>query len=211
MYDLCIFDLDGTLIDSVGDIADALNKTLGTSWSDSAVAGFVGSGVKVLLERAGVAAAEIDAAAARFRVHYAEQPCKHTRPYLRVRETLRAIACDKAVATNKPGDLSRAILAKLGLADEFIAILGEDDVGARKPDPLIVDILRGKVGAGRAQTLYVGDSLVDAETARNAGVELCLVTYGYARPDDIRAAPAAYHIDRFDELLRIVKATAPGS
>ncbi|HEX8950873.1 MAG TPA: HAD-IA family hydrolase [Polyangia bacterium] len=204
MYDLCIFDLDGTLIDSVGDIADALNKTLATTHPDSAVAGWVGAGVRVLLERAGVPPAGIDDAAARFRRFYAEQPCKHTRPYLRVRETLRAIACDKAVATNKPGELSRAILARLGLAAEFIAILGEDDVGARKPDPLIVDILRGKVGAGRAQTLYVGDSLVDAETARAAGVDLCLVTYGYASPDEIRAAPAQHHIDRFDELIPIL-------
>lgn len=204
MYDLCIFDLDGTLVDSVGDIADALNRTLGTTFPDSAVAGWVGSGVKVLLERAGVAATDVDARAGEFRAHYAAQPAKHTRPYLRVRETLRAIGCDKAIATNKPGDLSRTILLRLGFADEFIAILGEDDVGARKPDPLIVDILRGKVGAGRAQTLYVGDSLVDAETAHAAGVDLCLVTYGYASPDAIRAAAAQYHIDRFDELIPIV-------
>ena len=204
MYDLVIFDLDGTLIDSVGDIADALNQTLGTTHPDSTVAGWVGSGVRVLLERAGVAPADLDDAAARFRDHYAAQPCKHTRPYLRVRETLRAIGCDKAVATNKPGNLSRTILDKLGLSDEFIAVLGEDDVGARKPDPLIVDILRGKVGAGRAQTLYVGDSLVDAATARAAGVDLCLVTYGYARPDELRAAPAQHHIDRFDELIPIL-------
>ena len=204
MYDLVIFDLDGTLVDSVGDIADALNRTLGTSHADTVVAGWVGSGVKVLLERAGVAAADVEARADEFRAHYAAQPAKHTRPYLRVRETLRAIGCDKAIATNKPGDLSRTILVRLGLADEFIAILGEDDVGARKPDPLIVDILRGKVGTGRPQTLYVGDSLVDAETARAAGVDLCLVTYGYASPEAIRGAHAEHHIDRFDELIAIL-------
>ncbi|MCA1663194.1 MAG: HAD hydrolase-like protein [Myxococcales bacterium] len=150
MYDLVIFDLDGTLVDSVGDIADALNRTLGTRHADKTVAGWVGSGVKILLERAGVAAADLDTRAAEFRARYAEQPCKHTRPYLRVRETLRAIAGDKAVATNKPGELARTILSRLGLADDFIAVLGEDDVGARKPDPLIVDILRCKIGAGRA-------------------------------------------------------------
>src|SRR5438067_8295510 len=94
VYDLCIFDLDGTLVDSVGDIADALNRTLGTTFADTAVAGWVGSGVKVLLERAGVARADVNAVAVRFGEHYAEQPCKHTRPYLRVRETLRAITCD---------------------------------------------------------------------------------------------------------------------
>jgi phosphoglycolate phosphatase len=204
VYDLVIFDLDGTLIDSVGDIADALNRTLGTTFADSAVAGWVGAGVRVLLSRAGVADADLDRRAAELRAHYAAHPVKHTRPYLRVRETLRAIACDKAVATNKPGALSRTILSRLGLADEFVAVLGEDDVGARKPDPLIVDILRGKVGAARAQTLYVGDSLVDADTARAAGVDLCLVTYGYAPPDAILAAPAQHHIDRFDELIPIV-------
>ena len=204
MYDLVIFDLDGTLIDSVGDIADAVNRTLGTAYADAVVAGWVGSGARVLLERAGVAHDDLDATAIRFRAEYGKQPCKHTRPYLRVRETLRAIGCDKAVATNKPGELSRTIVGKLGLADEFIAILGEDDVGARKPDPLIVDILRGKVGASRAQTLYVGDSLVDAETAHAAGVDLCLVTYGYAPPDAIAAAPAQHHIDRFDELIPIL-------
>jgi phosphoglycolate phosphatase len=204
VYDLVIFDLDGTLVDSVGDIADALNRTLGTNHADEIVAGWVGSGVKILLERAGVATAEVDARAAEFRASYAAQPAKHTRPYLRVRETLRAIGCDKAIATNKPGDLARTILSRLGLVDDFIAILGEDDVGARKPDPLIVDILRGKVGAGRPQTLYVGDSLVDAATAHAAGVDLCLVTYGYASPDAIRAAAAQYHIDRFHELIPIV-------
>jgi phosphoglycolate phosphatase len=204
VYDLVIFDLDGTLVDSVGDIADALNRTLGSAHADAVVAGWVGSGVRVLLERAGVAFEALDETVLRFRAEYEAQPCKHTRPYLRVRETLRAIDVDKAVATNKPGELSRTILSRLGLASEFIAILGEDDVGARKPDPLIVDILRGKVGASRAQTLYVGDSLVDAETAQAAGVDLCLVTHGYAAPDAIAAAPAQYHVDRFDELIPIL-------
>jgi phosphoglycolate phosphatase len=204
VYDLVIFDLDGTLLDSVGDIADALNRTLGTAHDDATVAGWVGSGVRVLLECAGVAPDALAESVLRFRGHYEAQPCKHTRPYLRVRETLRAIDCDKAVATNKPGELSRTILGRLGLADEFVAILGEDDVGARKPDPLIVDIVRGKVGASRAQTLYVGDSLIDAETARAAAVDLCLVTYGYAPIDAIAAEPAQYHIDRFDELIPIL-------
>jgi phosphoglycolate phosphatase len=204
VYDLVIFDLDGTLIDSIGDIADALNRTLGTAHPDVEVARWVGSGVHALLERAGVAAAGLDEAARTFRAHYGAQPARHTRPYLRVRETLRAIGCAKAIATNKPGELARTIVTRLGLADEFVAVLGEDDVGAHKPDPLIVDILRGKVGAARAQTLYVGDSLVDAATARAAGVELCLVTYGYAPPDVIRACPAEYHLDRFDELIPIL-------
>jgi phosphoglycolate phosphatase len=203
VYDLCIFDLDGTLIDSVGDIADALNRTLGTAYGDAQVATWVGAGVHKLLERAGVGA-DLDEKARQFREHYAAQPARHTRPYLHVPQTLRLMHCAKAVATNKPGALSRTILSQLGLASEFVAILGEDDVGAKKPDPLIVDIVRGKVGASRAATLYVGDSLVDAATADAAGVDLCLVTWGDASPVAIRAAPARYHIDRFDALIPIL-------
>jgi len=203
MYELVIFDLDGTLIDSVGDIADALNRVLGTSYGDAEVAQWVGSGVEQLLARAG-AKGDLPSLAKRFRAAYAEQPVARTRPYLGVRETLAKIRCDKAVATNKPGVLARTIVEKLDLDSAFVAVLGEDDVGARKPDPLMVDVLRGKVGASRARTLYVGDSLVDAATADAAGVDLCLVTYGYADPAAIRARPAKLHVDRFSDLARLV-------
>jgi phosphoglycolate phosphatase len=203
MYELVIFDLDGTLVDSVGDIADALNRTLGTTFSDGDVARWVGSGVDELIRRAGGDPAE---ASKRFRAAYAEQPVARTRPYLGVRETLKQIDCAQAIATNKPGQLARTIVEKLGLAGQFVAVLGEDDVGARKPDPLIVDLLRGKVGASRAATLYVGDSLVDAATAEAAGVALCLVTYGYADPEAIRSHPAKHHIDRFADLAKVVRA-----
>jgi phosphoglycolate phosphatase len=205
VYDLVIFDLDGTLIDSVGDIADALNRTLGTTYADAEVAKWVGSGVHELLRRAG-ATGDLDEIAKRYRAAYAEAPVRHTRPYLRVKETLRAISAAKAVATNKPGTLSRTIVARLGLGSDFVVVLGEDDVGRRKPDPLIVDVIRGKVGAPRARTLYVGDSLVDLQTAANAGVDLCLVTWGYADPEAVRAAPARHHIDRFDALIPILAA-----
>lgn len=203
MYELVIFDLDGTLIDSVGDIADALNRVLGTSYGDAQVAQWVGSGVEELLARAG-ARGDLAEVARRYRAAYAETPVARTRPYLGVRETLSRLGCEKAVATNKPGQISRAIVEKLGLQDQFVAVLGEDDVGARKPDPLIVDVLRGKVGTPRARTLYVGDSLVDAATAEAAGVDLCLVTYGYADPAAIRAHPAKYHVDRFSDVAGLV-------
>ena len=205
MYDLVVFDLDGTLIDSVGDIGDALGRTLGRTFSDGDVARWVGSGVTELLRRAG-AGGDLDDLARRYRAAYAASPVAHTRPYLRVKETLARLPMAKAIATNKPGQLARTIVDKLGLAPWFELVLGEDDVGARKPDPLIVDIARGKLGAARARTLYVGDSLVDAATAQAAGVDLCLATYGYEDRAAIAAVPAKFHIDRFDALEPILTA-----
>jgi len=202
-YDLVIFDLDGTLIDSLGDITDALSRTLGHELTDAQVAGWVGAGATELLRRAG-ATGDIAALVERYRAEYEREPVRHTRPYLRVKETLRALPCDKAVATNKPGGLARTVVERLGLTGEFAMVMGEDDVGRRKPDPLIVDIIRGKLGAAKARTLYVGDSLVDAATAQAAGVDLVLVTYGYEDQERLRAFPARAHLARIEELVPIV-------
>jgi phosphoglycolate phosphatase len=213
VYDLLIFDLDGTLIDSVGDIADALNRALGelgvAPHSDAAVARMIGNGVVELVRRGLGPAHErfLEEAVHRYRAAYTQRPLGRTGLYLGVKETLTALSfVDKAVATNKPGQVSREILKQLGVADHFVAILGEDDVGRKKPDPLIVDILRGKSGASRARTLYVGDSLVDADTADAASVDLALVTYGYSDPDAIRARKARHHLDRFTDLKRLLAA-----
>jgi phosphoglycolate phosphatase len=212
MYDLIVYDLDGTLIDSVGDIADALNETLAElglpEHGDAAVSRMVGSGVTELVRRALPADRQAlhPEAVARYRARYLAYPIRRTSLYLGVAPTLEAIAragVAQAVATNKPGELARRILESLGIAARFVAVLGEDDVGRAKPDPLIVDLLRGTAGATRARTLYVGDSLVDAATADAAGVPLCLVTYGYAEPAAIAAAPARHCIARFADLKQI--------
>ncbi len=217
MYELFIFDLDGTLVDSVGDIADALNGALAAvgraARSDAEVSGMVGAGVDQLVRRGlgvsdgalltGAEAAEHAQVAAEFRARYGETPVARTGLYLGVRETLRALPGEKAIATNKPGGLSRRIVEKLGIAGEFVAVLGEDDVGVRKPDPLVVDLLRGRVGAARARTLYVGDSRTDAATAEAARVDLALVTYGYETPEVLESLPAKYKLPRFADLLKI--------
>jgi phosphoglycolate phosphatase len=209
VYDLFIFDLDGTLIDSVGDIADSLNETLAEyglpPYDDGRVAGFIGSGVRELVRRALPARmhAQLDEVVAKYRARYLKWPTRRTTLYLGVKPTLAELPGDKAVATNKPGALARRILEDLGVADRFLAVLGEDDVGRTKPDPLIVDLLRGKSGATKRRTLYVGDSLVDADTADAAGVDLALVTYGYADSEKIRARAAKFHFDRFADLLQL--------
>ena len=208
-YDFFVFDLDGTLIDSVGDIADSLNEVLGeygvSPHDDARVATFVGSGVSALIRRALPSELEprADEITARFRAHYLQRPSRRTALYLGVKPTLEKLAGEKGVATNKPGMLARRIVDELGISRQFIAVMGEDDVGRTKPDPLIVDLLRGKAGASRARTLYIGDSLVDAATADAAGVDLALVTYGYADPEQIRGRKARFHLDRFSDLLKL--------
>ncbi len=212
MYDLFIFDLDGTLIDSIGDIADALNAALAEVGrrprSDEEVARMVGRGVHELVANALGGNVEdrglIERIAVSYRSKYAAQPVRRTTPYLGVRETLAQLPGKKAVATNKPGGLARTILDRLELASQFVAILGEDDVPERKPDPVMVDLIRGKVGATRQRTLFVGDSLVDAATADAARVPLALVSYGYEDTAAIAARPARYHLERFADLLKVV-------
>ena len=210
-YDLVAFDLDGTLVETVADIADALNVALAevgrARLSDGEVVKLVGSGARELVRRAlGGEAGESDRVLARFLEAYAERPCVRSSLYLGVKETLAKIDAAKAIATNKPGAIARAVVEKLGIAGAFACVLGEDDVGRRKPDPLIVEIARGKVGAARARTLYVGDSRTDADTAQAAGVDCALVTYGYEAPDVLARLPARHRIDRFADLLSIVRA-----
>jgi phosphoglycolate phosphatase len=211
VYDLLIFDLDGTLVDTAPDIARALNATLTEAGlpthSTEAVIRMVGDGVIQLVERAVGAAGEgrVKELAVRFRERYIAQPIVDTKPFPGVAETMAALSrFTKAVATNKPGCLARAILAELGLAKYFIAVLGEDDVAQRKPSPEGVDRLRAMAGTARQRTLFVGDSPVDAATAEAAGIDVCLATYGYGDPAALGSLPARFRIERFEQLPKLL-------
>ncbi|HEX2571092.1 MAG TPA: HAD-IA family hydrolase [Polyangia bacterium] len=211
MYDLLIFDLDGTLIDSAGDIADALNHALAAhglpTHSDAAIIPMIGKGVTHLVTQAvGPAHLEhLEAVTATFRHYYREHPVGRTRLYPGVAETLAGLGpASKAIATNKPGYLARSIVELLGLAGHFFAVLGDEDMVRRKPDPQVVHDLRARVGAAPERTLFIGDSPIDAATAHAAGVDLCLVSYGYADRAELDALPARYRVDDFRALARLV-------
>ncbi len=218
MYHLVIFDLDGTLIDSSADIHAALNLALADvglpTHSETAVRSMIGNGVRVLVHRAvgepaGAAAGPsgerlLEEVIRRYRAHYRTRGITDTRLYPGVAEGLaRAPEVAKAVATNKPGVQARPILASLGIADRFFAVLGEDDVGATKPDPKVVELLCRRAGVARQRTLCVGDSPVDAETAGAAGVDCCLVSYGYGAPAELARACARYRADTFGDVVAI--------
>jgi phosphoglycolate phosphatase len=205
-FRLAIFDLDGTLVDTLGDIADALNFTLRSFGVpvilEARVAGLVGEGVTRLLEKAG--ASRLDEAAAMFRARYTAHLIDRTRPYAGIPEMLSGAPQRKAVATNKPGAMARAILKELGLIDHFARVLGDDDLSHRKPDPEVVEILLRDLGTRREETILVGDGVVDARTARAAGVAFCAVTWGYVPREELAAEQPAYCVDTPAELQRLL-------
>ena len=185
---LIVFDLDGTLIDSARDLADSTNEMLATfgapALPNTAVLSMVGEGAKKLVERA-LAESGLDpaepAALARFREIYDRRLLVHTRAYDGIPEVLEAAASRTALAvlTNKPEAPTRRLLDGLALAPFFRWVIGGDGAFPRKPDPAALRHLVAEAGADPARTLYVGDSNVDVDTARRAGVPMCLARYGF--------------------------------
>jgi phosphoglycolate phosphatase len=193
---LIVFDLDGTLIDSRRDLADATNALLvelgGRALPIDDVAGLVGEGAAVLVRRAlGRAGLNGDpnAALARFLELYDERLLVHTVPYDGIPETLDTLSRSfpLAVLTNKPARATSAVLDGLGLSRFFRAIVGGDTPLGRKPDPAgLLSIVRD-LGATADTTMLVGDSRIDLQAARHAGCRICLARYGFGYADgDLR-------------------------
>jgi phosphoglycolate phosphatase len=187
---LVIFDLDGTLIDSKLDLAHAVNAMrahmgLGPLEFDL-IYSYVGNGAPVLIRRAlGPAAseAEVERALEYFLVWYGDHKLDNTCLYPGVRgalDRLRTAGIALAVLTNKPVRISRAIVNGLGVGGCFFRVYGGNSFPEKKPNPIGVDTLMEESGAERSHTLVVGDSGVDVRTARNAGVPVYGVTYGFA-------------------------------
>jgi len=188
-FQLVVFDLDGTLIDSRRDLADATNALIeeygGTTLSEDDVVAMVGEGAAVLVRRA-LAAAGLDPQAPdgleRFLSHYDVRLTRHTRPYAGIPEalsTLRSEGHTLAVLTNKPARATATILDRLGLAPGFSDVVGGDTSAGRKPAPDgLLDIVK-RASASPETTVMVGDSPVDLETARRAGTHICLARYGF--------------------------------
>jgi phosphoglycolate phosphatase len=213
-----VFDLDGTLVDSVGDIRAAINQVLeaaGRSALDrKTVTGFVGDGARQLVARAfsatggAVADGVLDRHYRAFLGAYESEPVALTRPYPGALQALLALKAEGralGVCTNKPDALTAAVLSRLGLAVHFDAIVGPDRVTRRKPDPAHLLATLDAMGAGANDAVMVGDSANDVEVARGAGVPAICVTFGYARgaPKDLGADAL---IDHFRELPAAIAA-----
>lgn len=183
--DLIVFDLDGTLVDSRRDIATSVNELLERlgrpCLPPERIYGFIGNGVRRLLERSlgEGSAAEIDRAVEAYLPIYRSHLFDTTRPYPGVVEALEALGPERvlAVLTNKPRAESEALLSGLGLRHFFRRVCGGEDFPERKPHPAGIHALLEETGIRAERALMVGDSRVDVETARNAGIPVCLVAY----------------------------------
>lgn len=185
---LVAFDLDGTLIDSRQDLAESANALLATYGAPplevDAVAAMVGDGARQLVERALVAAqvsADVSEALTRFLDIYGARLTVHTRPYAGMHEALTRIGQTAvlAVVTNKPEGLSRALLEAFGMAGYFAELVGGDSGFPRKPDPAGLRHVIARAGAKPGESVYVGDSMIDVETARAAGAAVVVAAYGF--------------------------------
>jgi phosphoglycolate phosphatase len=182
-----IFDLDGTLIDSKLDLALAVNAALAElgrkPLPHDEIFSYVGRGAPALISRAlGPAASEHDCMLGLefFIKYYSAHKLDNTALYPGVRETLDALkGMPMAVYTNKPVRVSRSIIEELGVAEHFRYVYGGNSFERKKPDPMGVELILRQFGAAPAQTMFVGDSEVDVQTARNSGTWVCGVTYGF--------------------------------
>ncbi len=222
---LLVFDLDGTLIDSAQDLCNSVNAALGECdlgpLPDPAIAGFVGNGAPMLMRRSLALAANIDPtkvsedtfaiAYAFFLEYYREHKLDFTYAYEGVLDALKALhelhdapggpQRTMAVLTNKPVRPARGICEGLGLADYFLHIYGGDSFPLKKPDPLGLCSLMEETGATPDETVMIGDSKVDVETARNAGAWSVGCAFGFG-PQNILDTPPDVLVDSAAEWTR---------
>jgi phosphoglycolate phosphatase len=215
---LLVFDLDGTLIDSAQDLCNSVNAALKECnlgpLPDPAIAGFVGNGAPMLMRRSLALAGNIDLgkvsedtfakAYAFFLQYYREHKLDFTYAYEGVLDALKALhelhdapggpLRTMAVLTNKPVRPARGICEGLGLADYFLHIYGGDSFPLKKPDPLGLRSLMEETGAAPDETVMIGDSKVDVETARNAGAWSIGCAFGFG-PQNILDTPPDVLVD----------------
>jgi phosphoglycolate phosphatase len=208
---LIIFDLDGTLVDTISDITNALNYAFepagAGSFTPVEAAGMVGEGASKLLQRA----AEkrdlnpgLKELLARFAEFYEAHFADKTTIYPEVKETLDMLtAYKKIVISNKFEGLSRRILDHLGLSKYFDILIGSDTMSEQKPSPMAVFHVLSTLAIKPEETIIVGDSAIDVQTGKAASIRTVAVTYGYGMEGFQDEADFA--IKRFSQLVQLVK------
>ena len=213
-YQTYIFDLDGTLLDTLGDLAASVNYALRThgmpEHTVDDVRRFVGNGVRKLMERAvpeGAGNPLFEDAFATFRQHYMEHSLDTTRPYDGIPETLAALksrGCHLAVVSNKMMAATQA-LCRHFFPDTIEVAIGEHEAEGirKKPAPDTVIAALKALGVGKENAVYVGDSDVDIQTARNSGIPCFSVLWGFRDRDFLKQHGAETFISTPSDLLNL--------
>lgn len=211
--ELIIFDLDGTLINSVPDLTDTLNVIFNLQekeqFNEQEVTKMVGSGIKVLLEEAAEKVgytSSIDNLLTDFKKQYDKSLIVKTKPYHGVRETLKKLPqFKKAVLSNKLDIYTKQIISELDLEDNFNIVLGANtNLYGSKPSPEGIEYVLNKLQVKPENTLMVGDSTHDIHAGKNAKVHTCAVTYGYRSQEILKKESPDFMINNISELLDIV-------
>lgn len=212
MKKLVIFDLDGTLLNTIADLGNACNYALRTlCFPEHALPTYrymVGNGVRKLIERAVPDADEetVERLLSLFREYYGEHATDHTSPYEGIRDMLVKLhenGVALAVATNKYQAAVDRIIPHFFPDIPFVAVMGQVEDRPVKPDPSIVFAILNKYPTPKADVLYVGDSAVDMETARRACIESVGVTWGFRPVSELRGAYADHIVSATTEILSI--------
>lgn len=216
MKEFVIFDLDGTLLNTIMDLGEACNHALHElGFAEHPIQAYtfmVGNGVRNLLERAQPDADEktIDALMEKFKEYYGNNCTKHTKPYPGIQELLEELKdrnVSMAVASNKYQEATDKIINYFFPDIPFVAVEGNIPDRPRKPDPSIIFSILLKHPTPKSKVLYVGDSGVDMETARRACIDSVGVTWGFRPITELRKAYADNIVHKPEEILKIVEET----
>lgn len=215
----CVFDLDGTLVDSIRDVADALNHGLSLlglpEYTVAECQAMVGDGVPMLCQRAlgGNHAALAARLAELVRAEYRTCAVRHSRPYAGIEQliaTLRSAGIPLAVLSNKPHELTERVVRAFWPGDTFRQVRGYTHEHLRKPAPDALLQICDALGVSPAKTWMIGDTATDIETARAAGAVSIAVSWGFRSPDELRPAGPDRLFDTPDALRQaVVLSTQP--
>ena len=211
-----VFDLDGTLIDSRGDIVASLNHALQragrTALPAQVIVRNVGDGARTLISRSAQLpedSREVDALLARFLAYYAEHPIDFTRWIDGARDVLDTFAAmpdlSLALCTNKPRRVTDAVLSALDIRDLFSATFADGDLPSKKPSPEPLLYLAERMGLNPASMVMVGDGPQDVESARAAGMRSVVLEGGYCRLERVIAAGPDVVLNNIGELPEIIR------
>ncbi len=219
MKKLVLFDLDGTLLNTIADLAAATNQALARcgypTHAEDAYRFFVGNGIRKLFERAlpenHRTEADIRQIHALFLPYYDAHNADRSDPYPGIPELLAELqrrGIRMAVASNKYQAATSKLIARYFPEIRFVEVLGQREGVPTKPDPSIVNDILAAAGVERNEVLYVGDSNVDMQTAHNAGVTAVGVTWGFRPRSELEACRPAHLIEKAEELLGLLEETS---